>query len=188
MACRLLSGMDSNDLFSFLDETSPQENSSHEADGDVVMKPEVISKSASARKRKVPTPSAPFNGVSAPSEPGEPGPSEPKRPRLGSPKPVVVDEVEIEAKREVAASAGLTGTVEEGSRLELRHQVCVSHSAFLNLRLFVTKYRAGATPGRSTARVPIRTDYPACPSREAGARIQVYAGPVPAGVGARDSA
>ncbi|EIW76056.1 antiviral helicase [Coniophora puteana RWD-64-598 SS2] len=40
-----------------------------------------------------------------------------------SPAPVVVDEFETEAKREVAASAGLTGAVEEGSRLELRHQV-----------------------------------------------------------------
>jgi ATP-dependent RNA helicase DOB1 len=46
-----------------------------------------------------------------------------KRPRLASPKPVVVDEFQTEAKREVAASAGLTGTVETGQRLELRHQV-----------------------------------------------------------------
>ncbi|KDQ52896.1 hypothetical protein JAAARDRAFT_138149 [Jaapia argillacea MUCL 33604] len=43
---------------------------------------------------------------------------------MASPKPIVVDEVEIEAKREVAASAGLTGAaVESGSRLELKHQV-----------------------------------------------------------------
>ncbi|KAF8581458.1 antiviral helicase [Ramaria rubella] len=47
----------------------------------------------------------------------------PKKPRLASPKPVVVDEFQTEAKREVAASAGLTGTVEAGQRLELRHQV-----------------------------------------------------------------
>ncbi|KAF8513054.1 antiviral helicase [Gautieria morchelliformis] len=46
-----------------------------------------------------------------------------KKPRLASPKPVVVDEFQTEAKREVAASAGLTGTVEAGQRLELRHQV-----------------------------------------------------------------
>lgn len=46
-----------------------------------------------------------------------------KKPRTASPKPVVVDEFETEAKREVAASAGLTGGVEAGSRLELRHQV-----------------------------------------------------------------
>lgn len=46
-----------------------------------------------------------------------------KKPRLASPKPIVVDEFHTEAKREVAASAGLTGTVEAGQRLELRHQV-----------------------------------------------------------------
>ncbi|KAF8958427.1 rRNA-processing arch domain-containing protein [Flammula alnicola] len=51
------------------------------------------------------------------------GPSAPKRPRLSSPKPVVLDDFETEAKREVAASAGLTGTAEAGSRLELKHQV-----------------------------------------------------------------
>ncbi|KXN88677.1 ATP-dependent RNA helicase mtr4 [Leucoagaricus sp. SymC.cos] len=43
---------------------------------------------------------------------------------MGSPNPVVLDAFETEAKREVAASAGLTGaTTEAGSRLELRHQV-----------------------------------------------------------------
>lgn len=46
-----------------------------------------------------------------------------KRLRTATPSPVVVDEFETEAKREVAASAGLTGAVEAGSRLELRHQV-----------------------------------------------------------------
>ncbi|TFK24097.1 antiviral helicase [Coprinopsis marcescibilis] len=53
----------------------------------------------------------------------EPGPSSLKKLRLSSPKPVVLDDFETEAKREVAASAGLTGTVEAGSRLELKHQV-----------------------------------------------------------------
>lgn len=46
-----------------------------------------------------------------------------KKPRVSSPVPVVVDEFETEAKREMAASGGLTGSVEAGSRLELRHQV-----------------------------------------------------------------
>lgn len=53
----------------------------------------------------------------------EPGPSVQKRPRVASPVPVVVDEFETEASREVEASAGLTGGVEAGSRLELKHQV-----------------------------------------------------------------
>lgn len=46
-----------------------------------------------------------------------------KKSRVSSPVPVVVDEFETEAKREMAASGGLTGSVEAGSRLELRHQV-----------------------------------------------------------------
>ena len=50
--------------------------------------------------------------------------SAPKKQRLSSPKPVVLDDFETEAKREVATSAGLTGAAETGSRLELKHQVC----------------------------------------------------------------
>jgi len=47
-----------------------------------------------------------------------------KRARLRSRGPVVLDDFETEAKREITASAGLTGTTTEvGSRLELRHQV-----------------------------------------------------------------
>lgn len=51
-----------------------------------------------------------------------------KKARVSSPVPVVVDEFETEAKREMAASGGLTGSVEAGSKLELRHQVSTSHS------------------------------------------------------------
>jgi ATP-dependent RNA helicase DOB1 len=53
----------------------------------------------------------------------ESGPSVPKKPRTASPKPMVLDDFETEAKREVAASAGLTGSVDIGTRLEIRHQV-----------------------------------------------------------------
>ena len=53
----------------------------------------------------------------------EPGPSVPKKARMASPKPMVLDDFETEAKREVAASAGLTGSVDTGTRLELKHQV-----------------------------------------------------------------
>ena len=67
------------------------------------------------------SPSPVINGK-ATNEMSEDGPPT-KKLRVPSPKPMVVDEVEIEAKREVAASAGLTGTAEAGSRLELRHQV-----------------------------------------------------------------
>jgi ATP-dependent RNA helicase DOB1 len=53
----------------------------------------------------------------------ESGPSLPRKPRMASPKPIVLDDFETEAKREVAASAGLTGSVDVGTRLELKHQV-----------------------------------------------------------------
>jgi ATP-dependent RNA helicase DOB1 len=49
-----------------------------------------------------------------------------KKPRLSSPHPIVLDDFETEAKREIEASAGLTGTAEVGARLELRHQVSYS--------------------------------------------------------------
>lgn len=51
-------------------------------------------------------------------------PSAPKKVRKNSSQPVVIDEVEFEAKRDVAASAGLAGAVEVGTQVELRHQVC----------------------------------------------------------------
>jgi hypothetical protein len=53
----------------------------------------------------------------------EPGPSVRKKARMASPKPMVLDDFETEAKREVAASAGLIGSVDIGTRLELKHQV-----------------------------------------------------------------
>ncbi|KAM5531157.1 hypothetical protein V8D89_015178 [Ganoderma adspersum] len=115
--------MDSNDLFSFLDEAPPKADSL-QADEDIPMQEPNPSNGAPSKKRKASTPTEPSNGETEPSASSnnEAGPS-PKKPRLASPNPIVVDEVEIEAKREVAASAGLTGAVEAGSRLELRHQV-----------------------------------------------------------------
>ncbi len=115
--------MDSNDLFSFLDEAPPKADSP-QADRGIPMQEPNPSNDAPSKKRKASTPTAPLNGEAGPSasSSNEVGPS-PKKPRLASPNPIVVDEVEIEAKREVAASAGLTGAVEAGSLLELRHQV-----------------------------------------------------------------
>lgn len=94
------------DLFSFL-EDAPEVDSM-----------EVDSPNVQPRKRKAKTPD-----TAALLQNQEAGPSEPKRPRIATPQPAGIDDVEIEAKREVAASAGLTGSVEAGS-LELRHQVC----------------------------------------------------------------
>ena len=98
--------MNSNDLFSFLHEQ--QGDDSDDEPMDVETNPPVIS------KRKVDiSPDEENLQVSAP-----------KKQRLSSPKPVVLDDFETEAKREVATSAGLTGAAETGSRLELKHQVC----------------------------------------------------------------
>jgi ATP-dependent RNA helicase DOB1 len=117
--------MNSNDLFSFLDEAPTENGGDLENRGDDLM--EMENTGIASRKRKsVPPTSSKSPGLENGGDiaDNEPGPSVPKKPRIASPKPVVVDEFETEAKREVEASAGLTGSkVEAGSRLELRHQV-----------------------------------------------------------------
>src|SRR5438477_9913311 len=99
--------MNANDLFSFLEEIPP-ENGDVELDM-METDPEF------PKKRKTGTQGfRSRNGNTA----GEVVENEPeptiKKPRLASPKPVVVDEFEREAKREIAASAGLTGGIEPG--------------------------------------------------------------------------
>lgn len=103
--------MNSNDLFSFLDEAREEDDSDHDKSMDVETNPPTLN---NLPKRKV------DNLLDA----GEKNVSTHKKQRLSSPKPVVLDDFETEAKREVAASAGLTGAAETGSRLELKHQVC----------------------------------------------------------------
>ncbi len=175
--------MDSNDLFSFLNEAPPTDFT-QDADGDTQMH-------SASKKRKVTTPdAAEVNGTSADSPSNEAGPSEPKKPRLASPNPIVVDEVEIEAKREVAASAGLTGAVEAGSRLELRHQVSALSRPVErasrrppNEASVLTMF-AGTAPSRGAPGIPVHTNRESCPSRKTRTRIQVRFGPLPASVGA----
>ncbi|KAJ7083715.1 hypothetical protein B0H15DRAFT_419711 [Mycena belliarum] len=73
-----------------------------------------------------------------------------KRPRAEAPNPVVLDDFETEAKREVAASAGLTGSsVESGSRLELKHQVRGGVVFEIGSK-FTGSVRAGPPPSRCT--------------------------------------
>lgn len=109
--------MDSTDLFSFLEQAP-----------DALVKDldEVDVSDVPTRKRKVSTSAEqPVQGEE-PSHPGKNGVSSPshKKQRFASPAPIVLDEVEVEAKREVKVSAGLMSadTDETGSRLELRHQ------------------------------------------------------------------
>ena len=116
----------STDLFSFLDDDHEDdvlqnEETSMQVDEDASHPP---------LKRKAESPPAPEpttndtadNSMQQDRTASDEVPQ--KKPRTGSPAPIVLDDFETEAKREVAASAGLTGsTVESGSRLELRHQV-----------------------------------------------------------------
>jgi ATP-dependent RNA helicase DOB1 len=102
--------MNSNDLFSFLDETREGNDSDYDEPMDIETNPPAIN------KRKV-------DILLGPDEENFQA-STFKKQRLSSPKPVVLDDFETEAKREVTISAGLTDTAETGSRLELKHQVC----------------------------------------------------------------
>lgn len=119
--------MDSDDLFSFLDDTSAEKQNDS-----IAVEEQPVSSGKPTHKRKALSNVGPGtlktqNGDVHMQEPdNEAGPSAPKKMRTASPKPIVLDDFETEAKREVAASAGLTGGVEAGSRLELRHQVCTS--------------------------------------------------------------
>lgn len=59
------------------------------------------------------------NGHDADANMDGAGPSVPKWPRMYSHKPVVLDDFKTEAKQELEASVGLTGTAEAGSQSEL---------------------------------------------------------------------
>ena len=115
--------MSTNDLFSFLEETNA-DGAESSTNG---LQLASTSMSAKAKKKKRKQQAAQdaqqlleANGGSEP---------ELKRARMDvdepvtSLHPIVLDEFETEAKREVTASAGLTGGVVEDQRLELRHQV-----------------------------------------------------------------
>jgi len=99
------------DLFSFLDPNAADDTNEMDVD------PTLTERAASKRKA---------TDASANAE-ADPGPSIPKKPRISSPAPMVLDDFETEAKREVAGSAGLTGSDESNSKLELRHQVRCLH-------------------------------------------------------------
>ncbi|KZT37319.1 antiviral helicase [Sistotremastrum suecicum HHB10207 ss-3] len=119
--------MDTEDLFSFLEEKQDAE-----LDNDVDIpaaepaaeEPEPSVKDRRQKRKAQAAQEISTEGAGPSSAKtdanGEPAP---KKPRMASPVPVVLDEFETEAKREVAASAGLTGSLETSQSLELRHQV-----------------------------------------------------------------
>jgi ATP-dependent RNA helicase DOB1 len=150
----------STDLFSFLDDNNDDEILQNE---EVSMQVDDEA-STPQLKRKAGSPPAdkPSNGVAddtmqqdrvARDEAPQ------KKPRIGSPAPIVLDDFETEAKREVAASAGLTGsTVESGSRLELRHQV----SPPLYILFVALSQSLGQASSRRAARVQLYPHISTC--------------------------
>lgn len=111
------------DLFSFLDHAPPEDESDNETLADKIsISPSVPVSTSSQKRKSSPGDADPVGRL--PPAPRETAERPVKRSRAASPVPVVVDEFQTEAKREMAASGGLTGPAEEGSRLELRHQVC----------------------------------------------------------------
>ncbi|KAI9438519.1 rRNA-processing arch domain-containing protein [Lactarius indigo] len=121
--------MTSNDLFSFLDDNHDSGNSDSEISPDAMQVDKELTRAPTPSNRHSAEPPKPQKRVKSPasSPPLEDSPPS-KRKRLEAPSAsapaVVVDEFETEAKREVAASAGLTGATDAaGLRLELRHQV-----------------------------------------------------------------
>jgi len=104
------------DPFSFLDDAPVENGEQHDIEHDLAPETEPSPQELPHKRSAILSTSTDDEADSPVS----------KKPRLALPKPVVVDEFETEAKREVAASAGLTGGVEAGSLLELRHQVMTS--------------------------------------------------------------
>ncbi|KAJ3510459.1 hypothetical protein NLJ89_g4660 [Agrocybe chaxingu] len=115
--------MDSNDLFSFLGGGVDDHESDNEWQPMQTDSTERESKIPQKRKADTPPLTTRSNGQIPGSQPTDAGPSSPKKPRLSSPKPVVLDDFETEAKREFAVGAGLNESADRASRLELRHQV-----------------------------------------------------------------
>ncbi len=120
--------MTSNDLFSFLDDNHDSGNSDSEITPDAMQVDKELARASAPSNERSAEPPKPQTRVKSPASSPPPEDDPPsKRKRLGpsaSAPAVVVDEFETEAKREVAASAGLTGATDAaGLRLELRHQV-----------------------------------------------------------------
>jgi ATP-dependent RNA helicase DOB1 len=111
--------VNTNDLFSFLDKAPTEDGNGYREDA--MQTDSIETENKPTQKRKASQPPSPRISESMDGLNDEPGPSTPKKPRTS--KPIVVDEFETEAKREVPASAGLSGNVDAGTRLELKHQV-----------------------------------------------------------------
>jgi ATP-dependent RNA helicase DOB1 len=153
--------MDTDALFSFLDEDQVDHNNDGSQPMPIDSAPEKSAAKAPKKKRKAEsaraTPNASSSKVAVDPEPV------PKKARIQSPEqenPVVLDEFETVAKREVAANAGLSGApTAPDQRLELRHQVStrLDTASLSNARCLV-----GQTSGCRTTRLQLRSHLPTC--------------------------
>ena len=109
--------MDSTLLFSFL-EQAPDALEKDLDEVDMVDVPRLKRKASPSVEQPV------QNGEPSHSVLARAGSPSHKKQRFASPGPIVLDEVEVEAKREIKVSAGLMSaeTDETGPRLELKHQ------------------------------------------------------------------
>jgi ATP-dependent RNA helicase DOB1 len=165
--------MTSNDLFAFLDDNHDSGTSDSETTPDAMQVDSELAHPSTPSNNRSAEPPKPQKRVKSPASSPPPEDDPPsKRKRLEVPSTsapaVVVDEFETEAKREVAASAGLTGATDAaGSRLELRHQVILQglfphQPADL---LFQVRHQVAIPPGYPY--VPIASHVPpAKPARE----------------------
>ena len=158
--------MDSTDLFSFLE----QDPDALEEDLDEL---EVVDVPTRKRKAEKSAEEPVQNGEPSHSDENGVGSPSYKKQRIASPTPMVLDEVEVEAKREVKVSAGLMSaeTDETGPRLELRHQVrhfagCLCSSTERDwLKFLQVRHQVAVPPGYPY--IPISKHVPpAKPARE----------------------
>lgn len=131
--------MKTEDLFSFLDETpaSPAESADEDVDMQAPHSPNAtVKRKASTLEDNAALPPDETRDEATPLNEDDVTAPVSKKPRVGSPKPMVLDDFETEAKREVAASAGLAEAVEANARLELRHQVSLNVVEWFYVHIF----------------------------------------------------
>jgi len=142
------------DLFSFLSNAPPEEDSDEEVDQLISDDPPNEPPPSSTGQKRKTGPEVTMNDqIQEDAEAVDNSDRPQKRLRGASPGPVVVDDFRTEAKREMAASGGLTGPVEAGSRLELRHQACTCCTCICTISPTI----GSASSGYST-RIQLYTD------------------------------
>lgn len=99
---------------------------------------------------------------------------------VAQPAPVVTDDFEQEAEREVAASKGFAAT-DEGEKMKLvhqvRHQVSYSGRNLSRSKRLLTRFRSA---GRTATRLSLRPHFDSCSKGSASAHVQIHPRSFPA--------